>query len=235
MAYSDFDQPPTFQVVAEPKYALMAVLSWLEGVVPIAISVDSNGVFCDAIVDSISHPLLIREAIKAARRSRYNPATRVGERVPGVLETTYIFDMKFASVSDPDRRLQSLLGLPPYVREVGAFVDSIAIRDNATTIWKHDGVLFCGDISVQSYRDLVPLLNGRLADSESVYRVTSYYMSAAEAGTGTHYVLVALVETCTYWSPEGNPGSGNCYGFSRDDKDEPFRIFGTANVDRSVH
>jgi periplasmic protein TonB len=82
---------PTLTVYSPPDYPEMARASQLEGPVVVKVQVGTDGSVLQAIVIQAVHPMLDREAVKAARRCKFKPGKQRGVPVKAWMAIPYAF------------------------------------------------------------------------------------------------------------------------------------------------
>lgn len=224
--FEDFDVPPAMVDAVTPVFPQMAILAGMGGEVLVKVRLRADGEVCDVEVMESCHPVMDREAVKAARNSRFKPASRNGHAVPGAMELLYDFHFEFTSVEDFDDEDRLILGAPPYIFGPvfeGPLLYSFRINRWA---WPNPALDFRGDISVEKYRDAMAELEEHLEEGETFSLFTTRLLQLSVNGLKLHRELAIEVRTC-----EGRSYRGRCHGgriFQLDGEDltyEDTRLF----------
>ena len=86
-------EKPTLKSYSSPEYPEMARASQLEGTVVVKVQVGTDGSVIQAVVIQPVHPILDREAMKAAQRCKFNPGKQRGIAVKAWMAIPFAFSL----------------------------------------------------------------------------------------------------------------------------------------------
>lgn len=86
-------EKPTLKSYSSPEYPEMARASQLEGTVVVKVQVGTDGSVIQAVVIQPVHPILDREAVKAAQRCKFNPGKQRGIAVKAWMAIPFAFSL----------------------------------------------------------------------------------------------------------------------------------------------
>lgn len=220
--YTAFDVAAALQDSVPAAYPDIALRSLVEGTVELAVAVTAAGdPFCASVLQS-AHPLLDREAVKAALASRYAAARRDGRPVPGIATVSYLFDREETlRRRHRERNPEPFPWTSPMVSEAA---DSVSVhRDGRTTFHWLRGVRIHGDLSVEVFDRVLAVVGERNEGNGRIEAVWMYTAEWSEVPWGPENFADIRVDVRT---GEGMDTVRNHYFFNR--RGDRFELTGTS-------
>lgn len=219
--YTDFEVAAVMMDSVPVAYSDIALRSMLEGRVELAVAVTAEGAPVCASVRQSAHPLLDREAVKAALASRYAAARGDGRPVPGIAAVSYVFDRDDTlRRRHRERNPEPFPWTSPMVSEAA---DSLGVyRDGGTTFHWLGGVRIHGDLSVEVFDRVLAVVGERHEGNGRIEAVWMYTAERSEAPWGPENVADIRVDVST---GEGMDTVRNHYFFNR--RGDRFELTGT--------
>ena len=203
--FEDFDTAPELVDVVTPRFPEMAILSRMSGEVVVSAQLQADGTVCDIELVKSVHPMLDREAITAARKSRFQPATRDGEAVPGSMELRYVFHNAPTSADELDDAGRKLIGEPPLIYATTVEYHNFFYFSPHRWIWCSPVLEFRGDISLEKYRKVVADLDEFLENGETLLVIETRLLRQSVNGLVLRNDLKVEVRVC-----EKRRNNGSC-------------------------
>ena len=210
--FSDFDTGPAFIDSVGPGYPDIARKAEIEGEVTLRLLVNQTGELeCVDLLCRIN-PIVDKAAIRAAKSSKYAPATKHGAPANGHMVVTYSFSIeKWSKTRKTGVRdhVPALDTTPPLVSEVGLEV----YRDSIPPRFEYRGVEFVGDISLKVYEECLDQISMRFQTQEVPHFVV-HYLAFPDTKPDQYLEEGDLqIRTCTNGCEPGTHGRGRVFKF----------------------
>lgn len=221
--FRTFDTPPVMVDSTAVEYPDMAVRSELGGQVLVEIAIMADGEPCGMHINQGVHPLLDREAIKAAWASTYRSALRDGMPTAGLVEVSYHFDFEAVRRLRAARIRPDLTDLSPLLSEIPE-ATAVNTPEAFSGSYLFDGVEVRGDISQQHVQTVMRLARERAERQGKVEEITLIIILKDVVPSDPDHRGIAsadwradlLVETCRRRLRDGSCAAGSTYSFRYD-------------------